>query len=198
MTEFIVTTSCACYQLKPMASPLPNRLRRFVMAGRFTHILVPTDFSPASDAALSYGKELARILDARLSLLHVVTHPQATGVWTPEVYVPASPQAQERFLREARERLEHAVTAEERMQFSVTIEADIGAVAETILDFTRQQHVDLIVMGTHGRKGLVHLLLGSVAERVLRSAPCPVLTTRAEVEVPASAEAGASARVAAG
>lgn len=150
------------------------------MAGRFTHILVPTDFSPASDAALSYAKELAAKFDARLSLQHVVTNPQAIGVWTPDVYVPASPQTQQRFLREARARLEDAVTADERTRFRVTIEADIGAVAEKIQEFAREHHVDLIVMGTHGRKGLVHLFLGSVAERVLRSSSCPVLTTHAE------------------
>jgi nucleotide-binding universal stress UspA family protein len=168
-----------------------------VMSARITHILVPTDFNPASDAALAVAKDLAAKYGARLSLLHVVTNPQATGVWTPDVYVPASPQTQERFLREARERLQNAVTAEERARFRVTIEAEIGAVAEKIRDFAREQHVDLIVMGTHGRTGLTHLFLGSVAERVLRSAPCPVLTTRAEVESPPSAGVGASARVAA-
>ena len=149
------------------------------MAAPFTHILVPTDFSPPSDAALSHAKELAARFDARLSLLHVVTNPQAAGVWTPDVYVPASPETQERFLREARARLENAMTADERARFKVTIEADIGAVVEKIQDFVRAQHVDLIVMGTHGRKGLAHLFLGSVAERVLRSASCPVLTTHA-------------------
>jgi len=149
------------------------------MAGRFTHILVPTDFSPASGAALSYAKELAARFDARLSLLHVVTNPQATGVWTPDVYVPASPEMREGFLREARARLENAVTAEERTRFRVTIAADIGAVAEKIQDFVREQQVDLVVMGTHGRTGLAHLFLGSVAERVVRSASCPVLTTHA-------------------
>jgi universal stress protein A len=167
------------------------------MSTRITHILVPTDFNPASDAALACAKDIADKYGARLSLLHVVTDPQATGVWTPDVYVPASPQTQERFLREARERLTNAVTAEEHARFSVTIEAEIGAVAEKIQDFAREQHVDLIVMGTHGRKGLTHLFLGSVAERVLRSAACPVLITRAEVESPASAGVGASVHVAA-
>ena len=149
------------------------------MAERITHILVPMDFNPASDAALACAKDLAAKYGARLSLLHVVTNPDATGVWTPDVYVPASPGTRERFLREARARLENTVTTEERTRFRVTIEADIGAVAEKIQDFAREQHVDLIVMGTHGRKGLAHLFLGSVAERVLRSASCPVLTSHA-------------------
>lgn len=167
------------------------------MAARITHILVPMDFNPASEAALACAKDLADKYGARLSLLHVVTDPKATGFWTPEVYVPAIPETRERFLREARERLENVLTADERSRFSVTIDAEIGAVAEEIQDFAREQHVDLIVMGTHGRKGLAHLFLGSVAEHVLRSAPCPVLTIRAQVENPRSAGVGVSSRVAA-
>ena len=128
------------------------------MAGRFTHIL------------------------------HVVTDPKATGFWTPEVYVPASPETQERFLREARERLENAVSPDDRSRFSVTIEARIGAVADHIQDFAREQKVDLIVMGTHGRRGLAHLFLGSVAEHTLRGAPCPVLTTHAVAKSAAASE----------
>ena len=158
------------------------------MAGRFTHILVPTDFNPASDAALACAKDIADKFGARLSLLHVVTDPKATGFWTPEVYVPAIPETQERFLREGRERLANALSPEERSRFSVTIEARIGAVADHIQDFAREQKVDLIVMGTHGRRGLAHLLLGSVAEHMLRGAPCPVLTTHAEAQSAAASE----------
>ena len=150
--------------------------------GRITHILVPADFSPASDAALAWARDLAQQYAARVSLLHVVTDPRAVGMWTPEVYVPANAETQERLLREARERLERALPADERSRFAVTIDARLGDVAENILETARAQHVDLIVMGTHGRHGLAHLLLGSVAERVLRDAPCPVLTTHAEVQ----------------
>ena len=149
------------------------------MNGRITHILVPTDFSPGSDAALVWARDLAQQCAARLSLLHVVTDPRAMGFLTPEVYVPPAPETQQRLLREARERLERALPADERSRFAVTIDARIGDVAENILDTAREQHVDLIVMGTHGRHGLAHLLLGSVAERVLRDATCPVLTTHA-------------------
>jgi nucleotide-binding universal stress UspA family protein len=150
------------------------------MAGRITRILVATDFSPASEAALAWARDLAQQYAARLSLLHVVTDPRATGVLTSEVYVPASPETQERLVREARERLEQALPPDERRQFGGMIEARIGDVAETILETARDQKVDLIVMGTHGRHGIAHLLLGSVAERVLRDAPCPVLTAHAE------------------
>ena len=152
------------------------------MAGKITHILVPMDFNPASDAALAWAKDLADKYGAHLSLLHVVTDPKATGFWTPEMYVPAIPEVRETFLREARQRLESALTAEERTRFGVTVHAELGGVDERILNFASEQHVDLIVMGTHGRKGLTHLLLGSVAERVLRSVACPVLTTHADVQ----------------
>lgn len=163
------------------------------MAGRFTHILVPTDFNPASGAALACAKEIADKFGARLSLLHVVTDPKATGFWTPEVYVPAHPETQERFLREARERLNNALSPEERSRFTATIEARVGAVADHIKDFAREHQVDLIVMGTHGRRGLAHLLLGSVAEHMLRGAPCPVLTTHAEAQSAAASEIATAA-----
>ena len=158
------------------------------MAARFTHILVPTDFQPASDAALRCARDIADRFGARLSLLHVVTDPKAAGFWTPEVYVPAGAETQERFLREARERLENALTPDDRVRFGAAIEARIGAVTEHIQDFAREQHVDLIVMGTHGRRGLSHLLLGSVAEGVLRTAACPVLTTHAEAGAEVASE----------
>jgi nucleotide-binding universal stress UspA family protein len=151
-----------------------------MMAGRITHILVATDFSPASEAALAWARDLAQQYAARLSLLHVVNDPRATGVLTAEVYVPPNPESRERLLRETRERLEQALPPNERTQFGVMTEARIGDVAETILETAREQKADLIVMGTHGRHGLAHVLLGSVAERVLRDAPCPVLSARAQ------------------
>ena len=158
------------------------------MIARFTHILVPTDFGPAAGAALLYAKELAQRFGARVSLLHVVTDPTATGTWTPELYVPATAETRDRFLRTARERLEGALTAEEREKFRVTNEVRIGAAADNIQEVAREQQVDLIVMGTHGRRGLAHMFLGSVAERVVRGAPCPVLTTHAEPEAAAANE----------
>jgi universal stress protein A len=162
------------------------------MAG-ITHILVPTDFAPASDAALACARNLAEKYGARLSMLHILTNPEATGVWTPEMFMPASVEARERLTREAEERIERALTPEERSRTEVTIQIRIGSVAEHILESAREQRVDLIVMGTHGRRGLSHLLLGSVAEHVLRSAPCPVLTTRATAETEAALEADAAA-----
>ena len=147
--------------------------------GRITHILVPTDFSAASDAALAWASDLAHQYEARVLLLHVVTDPRASGMWTPEVYVPANAETQQRLLREARERLERALPTDERSRFAVTIDARLGDAAENILETAREHNVDLIVMGTHRRHGFMHLVLGSTAERVLRDATCPVLTTHA-------------------
>jgi len=147
--------------------------------GRITHILVPTDFSAASDAALAWARDLAHQYEARVLLLHVVTDPRASGMWTPEVYVPATAETQQRLLREARERLERALPTDERSRFAVTIDARLGDAAENILETAREHNVDLIVMGTHRRHGFMHVVLGSTAERVLRDATCPVLTTHA-------------------
>jgi nucleotide-binding universal stress UspA family protein len=143
----------------------------------FRHILVPTDFEPASAAALTCARDIAARFGARLSLLHVITDPKATGLWTPDVYVPASPETRQAFLRGSRQRLESALPVADRERFHVTLEARIGAAAEAIVDYARENGVDLIVMGTHGRRGVVHLMLGSVAELVVRYASCPVLTT---------------------
>jgi nucleotide-binding universal stress UspA family protein len=166
------------------------------MARTITHILVPTDFSPPSDAALACARDLADKYNARLSLLHVLTSPDATGYWTPEVYVPARLEARERLTGEAKHRAESALTPEERNRYDVIVQVRARSVADDILDFAREHDVDLIVMGTHGRRGLTHLLLGSVAEHVLRQAPCPVVTTRAQSEAEAIAgEFAADARL---
>lgn len=145
----------------------------------FTHILVPLDFSPASEAALARAKQLAERFDARLSLLHVVTDQRARGTWTAEMYVPAIPEVRARLLEEARQRLAAALTDDERGRLQVTVDARVGAVADVIMEVARLHEIDLIVMGTHGRRGLAHLVMGSIAERVVREAPCAVLTTHA-------------------
>ena len=152
------------------------------MAGRFTHILVPTDFSLASHAALACAKDLALRFNSRLTLLHAVNDPLATGVWTPDVYVPATPEIRDGFLRTTKERLEAMLTTEERARFTVTFEARIGVPAAVIEDFAIEQKIDLIVMGTHGRRGLKRLAMGSDAEMVLRRAPVPVLVVRDKPE----------------
>lgn len=159
------------------------------MSRRFTRILVPTDFGAASDAALVCAKELALRFNARLFLLHIVEDPSATGMWTPDVYVAASPQVRETLLRDAEQRLEAALSADEGERFKAAIEVRVGTAADGIAEFAREKTIDLIVMGTHGRRGLAHVFLGSVAERLVRTAPCPVLTIRDDRRIEVSSEA---------
>ena len=139
-------------------------------------ILCPTDFSDFSERALDYGLSLARHYNAELHLLHVV-RPVIVGY--PEYAVPDSVSEFYGELRDhAREQLREfaKVHVEGGVQAKVTVEE--GVVTESILDFARENSIDLIVMGTHGRRGLQRLTLGSVTERVLRKAGCPVLAVR--------------------
>jgi universal stress protein A len=142
-----------------------------------TNILVPLDFSDASHAALQYACRLADGLHASLHLLHVV-EPAAVASGYMEVYVP-SPELLERFEEEGHRLLHDALTAEERAKYRAVLAQRTGQPAAEILDYLAGHgRIDLIVMATHGRGGVARLLMGSVADRVVRSARCPVLTLR--------------------
>jgi universal stress protein A len=141
-----------------------------------THILVPTDFSGTSDAALDYAYALARRLDASVQLLHVIDDPVADGL-SPEACIVEGPALRTALLENARDRLAHRVAGEEP-RVPVQTEVIFGHGPRTICEYAADRGIDLIVMGTHGRTGVAHVLLGSVAERVVRTAPCPVLTVR--------------------
>ena len=132
-------------------------------------VLVATDFEPASDAALVYGRALAQTFGASLHLLHVAEN----QFLRPS---PAEPAA----LRVAQQRaLNERLTAEDRAGLHARAVIDVSdSPAEAIVEYARAAAVDLIVMGTHGRRAMAQLLMGSVAERVVRTAPCPVLTVR--------------------
>jgi universal stress protein A len=143
-----------------------------------TKILVPTDFSETADAALEYAKVLAGQLGASLHLMHVFSDPYAAAVYVPEVYAPVPAALPERALDDARQCLLARLTADEEERFSGTRAIVSGLTAPQIVRYASEQAMDLIVMGTHGRRGVAHLLLGSVAEHVVRTAACPVLTVR--------------------
>ena len=138
-------------------------------------ILVPTDFSEPADAALTYAIDLAASLGATVSLVHVFDDPFSGGIYTGE-YVPMPAEMRAEIVADLRRRLADAVS--KRGHSELNPELLIGPTARTIVDGARERNVDLIVMGTHGRGGLAHLLLGSVAERVVRTAACPVLIVR--------------------
>jgi universal stress protein A len=150
------------------------------MAPTVNRILVPTDFSETADKALAYAKDLAPKLGASLHLVHVYSDPYAVATCAPEVYAPVPTEVRQRALEEVRERLFERLDAAEEQRFRGSRGIVRGLVALHIVDYAASQDIDLIVMGTHGRRGVAHLLMGSVAEHVVRIARCPVLTVRAE------------------
>ena len=144
---------------------------------RITRILVPTDFSTTADAALDYAYVLAERFGAPIELLHVLDDPFVADGMAAEAYISEAPVLRSAMLREAQERLRHRAATREGVPH-IDTEVLFGNGARTIAEYAAERGVDLIVMGTHGRTGFAHLLLGSVAERLVRTAPCPVLTVR--------------------
>jgi nucleotide-binding universal stress UspA family protein len=140
-----------------------------------SRILVPTDFSTHADAALEYARELARVFDASLHLLHVVENPLVVGAWASDTHAAEITGLQATLVRDSAERLTR-LSEDAADWMAVTTEVRTGAAADQILESAAERHIDLIVMGTHGRTGLAHLVMGSVAERVVRKAASPVLT----------------------
>jgi universal stress protein A len=148
------------------------------MTRGFARILVPTDFGPPSDAALATAKALAAQFGASIHLIHILHDPYAAATYASDVYGYLPSGLKESWRRDAQAHLDALLTPAEQTQFHVTRLVMFGSPATAIVEYARQNGVNLIVMGTHGRGGVAHLLLGSVAERVVRTADCPVLTVR--------------------
>ena len=144
----------------------------------FNRILVPTDFSEPSDAALDYARRLARRFGASLHLLHVIEPFAAAGMVSNEMYNGTTPGQYELLVKEAQAKFAQRAFPPGREPGKTTTEVMTGRSAQTIVDYASDHGFDLIVMGTHGRTGLAHLLMGSVAEHVVRTASCPVMTVR--------------------
>jgi nucleotide-binding universal stress UspA family protein len=139
-------------------------------------ILVPLDFSDPSLRALTYAKTIAKPFTASLDLLHVVPNPY---IGDPSgLYTPLPQMFLDEIERDAQTRLEDVLPPDERKAFGVRSIVKVGDPLFEIVEYARVERINLIVMGTHGRTGFRHLFLGSVAERVVRTAPCPVLTVR--------------------
>lgn len=138
------------------------------------NILVPTDFSEPADRALDYAKILALEFSSHLHLVHVVPVPQIG--WAAESDVLSWSTFLANAEANSRVQLERLVRPDDPLSDRVTTAVMVGVPLASLLDYVSAQHIDLIVMGTHGRGGVSHLLLGSVAERVVRFAPVPVLT----------------------
>lgn len=138
-------------------------------------ILVPTDFSEFGEQALLYGCELAKKFDAELHLLNVVQDavamfPEPNMMGTSMNDLVADMQ------NLAHKQLEEMPDLPGTEDLKVVREVRVGPAFLEILRYAKKSDIDLIVIGTHGRTGIKHMLLGSVAEKVVRKAPCPVLT----------------------
>lgn len=139
-----------------------------------THVLLPIDFSDSSTEALDYALALAEKLGARVTLMHAYEtplfgYPEGAFI-TPEVATQMASSAQSA--------LEAVAAQHAGRGVSVVPFLHNGDPRDGIVNVARELHADLIVMGTHGRRGIARALLGSVAEHVVRTAPCPVLTVR--------------------
>jgi len=150
-------------------------------------ILVPYDFSAYATEAVEVALDLGKRFDAKVHLVHVVQTP----IYGAAHLDPAVPIAVPNLRDSLSQALGDVATAAEgRIERPVGARVVEGAnVAEAICEAAVELSADLVVMGTHGRSGLAHLLLGSVTERTLRCAPCPVLTVRAHADLEAEAAA---------
>ena len=147
------------------------------------HFLVPLDFSEYANQALDYAIHLASKLDARLTLLHVIQSLPLggvdMGVTVPYTYIQ---DLEAEITASMNDCLERVTAAGLEGKIAVVH----GVPFHEIIETAKTQQADLIVMGTHGRTGFQHILLGSVAEKVVRLAPCPVLVARQPTSVPVS------------
>ena len=142
------------------------------------NILVATDFGEPADAALTYGRTLARAFGATLHVLHVTENMYLRAYGT-EGYVPSLTTLQHEVDEAAGKQLDELlIDSDGSGPATRKVLRPARVPAATIVQYAKDERIDLIVMGTHGRGGVAHLLMGSVAERVVRTAPCPVLTVR--------------------
>lgn len=142
-------------------------------------VLVATDFSEQSTRALEYGRELARSYLADLHVLHVADDMQ----WrysldlSPELFAGIQADLE----ATARARLAALLSDEDRDQLHAQAAVRVSPMAaDAIVHYANESGADIVVLGTHGRGGIRHFFLGSIAERVIRTAPCPVLTVRTD------------------
>jgi nucleotide-binding universal stress UspA family protein len=140
-------------------------------------ICVPTDFSEHSEYALRYAVTLASQFSAELHLLHIVQDIVPT-VPEPGLAILPTDEIMRSLEKGAEEGLNNFVPKEWAEQLNIVRVIRHGVPFHEICQYAKQSTIDLLVLATHGRSGLAHFLLGSVAERVVRSAPCPVLTIR--------------------
>ncbi|MCA8964103.1 MAG: universal stress protein [Planctomycetes bacterium] len=146
---------------------------------KIRRILCPTDFSPTARHAIDYALEMARSFGAEIVLLHVI--PDMGYPLRSFGTVSAFPNLREEIHKRGTEELAE-LQAQLGTDVKITTELRDGASHHAILDCAKDVGADMIIIGTHGHTGLKHMLLGSTAEKVVRSAECPVLTVRSAAE----------------
>jgi nucleotide-binding universal stress UspA family protein len=140
------------------------------------NILFPTDFSEGSSQALPYAVDLTKRYGAKLYLLHVIYDVVKGGGWY--VPYPAMEEMYKKFEEDAKKEIDKFAVEELSAIKVKERHVIIGVPYEEIINFAKKNNIDVIIMGSHGRKGLNRVLLGSTASQVIRYAPCPVLTVR--------------------
>jgi nucleotide-binding universal stress UspA family protein len=140
-------------------------------------ILVATDFSEPSAVAVKYAVALAEAFGASLHVLHVIEEFYVHG-WAGEGYIPDIGSLRQAMREQANAQLQKTLTPADQERFHAQTVIKWGAPFVEIVRYAKEQGIDLVVMGTHGRGPIAHMLMGSVAEKVVRKAPCPVLTVR--------------------
>ena len=143
---------------------------------KINKILLPTDFTEGALAAMTYAAEMAKSYGAGLCLLHVIYDMSAnTGLHVPHISLDAMYEEMQKVAE--REITNFGAAIREGLN-DVETEVIRGVPYEEILKFARENAIDLIIMGTHGRSGLDRVIFGSTAEKVVRYSDCPVLTVR--------------------
>lgn len=145
---------------------------------RIQRILFPYDFSELSLHGLRYARSFAEAFEAELHVQHVLDEAFQYWMAMGPNSVPVGPPPEELLAASQKEMAKFVEQHLSEVAFPVKTEVCIGRPFMEIVRYAREHEIDLIVLGTHGRGGLKQVLLGSVAERVVRKAPCPVLTIR--------------------
>jgi universal stress protein A len=145
------------------------------LAPLWSGILVPVDFSAPSEIALTYALRLARYCGAQVWVHHVIPSPHALDALYERGLT--QPESVKRIEQKARRRVKELAAAA-GVTTKILVSFSEGEARTRVLEYAAKCKPDLIVMGTHGRSGAKRFLIGSVAEAVIRQAPCPVLTLR--------------------
>lgn len=145
---------------------------------KLNRILVPTDFSEFSQPAMNYGCAIAARFESELHLIHIVPDPAMLIPEAGAFSVDAIESQSGELARRATTQLNDMPGSGWENGRPIQREVRIGTIHLEIIDYAKSNDIDLIVIGTHGRSGLMHILMGSVAERIVRHSACPVLTVK--------------------